>query len=93
MSQELSIEYTIHIWQEGDQFIAQTLPLDVMSSGSTPAEARLALYEAVELFLETAREMGTLEEILEEAGYRLQQQAWVSPPWVAIERHAATLGA
>lgn len=68
----MDIEYTIHIMSEGDQFVAQALPLDVMSSGKTPDEARKALYEAVDLFLDTAAEMGTLEEILLETGYEFE---------------------
>jgi hypothetical protein len=39
----MDIEYTIHILSEGDQFVAHALPLDVMSSGNTPDEARKAL--------------------------------------------------
>jgi len=57
------MEYTVQIWKEDDQFIAHAMPLDVMSSGSTAEAAREALDEAVSLFLETAAEMGTLEEI------------------------------
>lgn len=26
------IEYTVQVWEEGDQFIAHAMPLDVMSS-------------------------------------------------------------
>lgn len=48
------IEYTVKIWKEGNQFVAHAMPLDVMSSGSTPEEARKALAEAVHLFLMTA---------------------------------------
>jgi len=68
----MDIEYTINILSEGDQFVAHALPLDVMSSGKTPEEARKALYEAVELFLDTAAEMGTLDEILLETGYEFE---------------------
>jgi hypothetical protein len=32
----LTIEYTVHIWQEGNQFIAHAMPMDIMSSGLTP---------------------------------------------------------
>jgi predicted RNase H-like HicB family nuclease len=39
----LNIEYTVNIWQEGDQFVAHAMPLDVTSSGRTPEEARKAL--------------------------------------------------
>jgi len=69
MISKMNIEYTIQIWKEGNQFIAHAMPLDVMSSGFTPEKAKEALNEAVHLFLETAADMGTLDEILQEAGY------------------------
>jgi len=65
------IEYTVQIWQEGNQFVAHAMPLDVMSSGKTPEEARKALDEAVHLFLVTAADMGTLDEVLQESRYEL----------------------
>jgi predicted RNase H-like HicB family nuclease len=86
------IEYTAQIWKEGDQFIAHAMPLDVMSSGNSPEVARKALDEAVHLFLVTATDMGTLEDILQEAGYEFEGGRWVSPSWVAIERHSAIVG-
>lgn len=64
----MNLEYTIQIWKEKNQFVAYAMPLDVMSSGATPDLARHALAEAVDLFLATAAEVGTLTEILEEAG-------------------------
>ena len=88
----MNIEYNVQIWQEGKQFVAHAMPLDVMSSGSTPEQARQALYEAVDLFLETAAEMGTLDEILEESGYESSLSGWTGPVWVAVERHSAQLG-
>ena len=87
------IEYTAHIWKEGNQYVAHAMPIDVMSSGKTPEEARKALDEAVHLFLVTADDMGTLDEILEETGYELTEGRWISPTWVAIEKHSATIGA
>ena len=56
-------DYTVQIWKEGNQYIAHTMPLDVMSSGITPEEAEDALKEAVHLFIETAKDMGTLNDI------------------------------
>jgi predicted RNase H-like HicB family nuclease len=67
----MNIEYTVHIWKEGNQFVAHAMPLDVASSGQTPEHARKALDEAVHLFLVTAADMGTLNEVLQEAGYEL----------------------
>lgn len=84
----MNIDYTVQIWQEGDQFIAHAMPLDIMSSGATPQNARDALQEAVELFISTASEMGTLGDILEEAGYQRREGEWVSPTWIAVERHS-----
>jgi predicted RNase H-like HicB family nuclease len=85
----MNIEYTVQIWSEGDQFVAHAMPLNVMSSGQTLEEARAALDEAVRVFLITAADQGSLEEILYEAGYRLRGGEWVSPSWVTTERHSA----
>ena len=70
MSRKTEIEYTVQVWQEGEQFVAHAMPLDVMSCGPTPELASQALREAVELYLVTAGETGALGEVLEEAGYR-----------------------
>jgi predicted RNase H-like HicB family nuclease len=88
MIMAMNIEYTVQIWSERDQFVAHAMPLDVMSSGRTPEGARAALDEAVHLFLVTAADQGSLEEILHEAGYKLRGGEWLSPPWVAAERHS-----
>jgi predicted RNase H-like HicB family nuclease len=73
MNEKQNIEYTAQIWEEGGQYVAHAMPLDVMSSGGTPEEARKALDEAVHVFLVTAADMGTLKEILEEAGYEMKK--------------------
>lgn len=87
----MKVEYTVHIWKEGDQFVAHAIPLDVMSCGGTPDEARSALDEAVRLFLSTSASRGVLEEILREAGYEERGGDWLNPPWVAIERHSTAV--
>ncbi|MGC8491403.1 MAG: type II toxin-antitoxin system HicB family antitoxin [Syntrophobacteraceae bacterium] len=92
MPVSLNIEYTIHIWREGGQFIAHAMPLDVMSSGKTPNEAKKALDEAVHLFVQTASEMGTLDEILDECGYDFDRGNCIAPAWIAIERHTSMIG-
>jgi predicted RNase H-like HicB family nuclease len=85
----MEIEYTVQIWREGEQFIAHAMPLDVASSGLTPQAARLALKEAVDLFVATAEEHGTLNEVLEDAGYKRGDIGWRAPEWVCFERHSA----
>jgi hypothetical protein len=91
MSGTLNIEYSAQIWKQGNQYIAHEMPLDVMSAGPSPREARKALDEAVHLFLVTAAGMGTLEEIFQESGYEFRQGGWLSPSWMAIERRSAVV--
>jgi len=93
MNKTKDIEYTVQIWKEGNQYVAHAMPLDVASSGRTPEEARKALDEAVHLFLVTAMDIGTLEEVLQEAGYEFKEERWISPSWIAVEKHSAVLGA
>jgi predicted RNase H-like HicB family nuclease len=69
MSGTMSIEYSAQIWKEGNRYIAHAMPMEVISAGPSPEEARKALDEAVHLFLVTAADMGTLEAILQESGY------------------------
>ena len=88
----MNIEYTVQVWKEGNQYIAHAMPLDVVSSGSTPESAKDALQEAIHLFLDTVKDMGTLEEVLNECGYEFSENRWISPPWVAVERQSMAVG-
>jgi predicted RNase H-like HicB family nuclease len=87
------IDYTCQIWREGKQYVAHAMPLDVMSAGPTPEAARKALEEAVRAFVRTAGDIGTLEEVLDEAGYRHIGGRWVSPECVATERQSTVVPA
>ena len=89
----MRIEYTLQIWKEGSQFVAHAMPIDVASAGKTPDHARAALDEAVQLFLVTAQEKGTLADVLEECSYQLRDGSWMAPEWVAVERHSTLLPA
>jgi hypothetical protein len=82
----VKLEYTVQIWREGNQFIAHAMPLDVASSGPNPEAARKAVDEAVELFLTTAAEQGTLKEVLTDSGYRRAGREWRAPEWLGIEQ-------
>ncbi len=84
----MKIDYTVQVWREGNQYIAHAMPLDVASSGQTPEAARQAVDEAVRLFLATAAEHGSLEEVLEDAGYRREDGFWRGPEWFGIEQRS-----
>lgn len=79
------IEHTIQLWKEGDTCVARAAPLDVMSCGETPEEARTNLTEAVDLFLKTASAHGTLADILEECGYVRDGEEWRAPKLLLSE--------
>ena len=84
----LRVDYTIHIWKEGSQFVGCAMPLDVTSAGRTPDEARRAVSEAVRLFLEESQRMGTLQDILREEGFVPRDgsnASWSPPPLIATE--------
>ena len=65
------IAFTAHLFQEENQIVAYCPEFNVSSFGNTPDEARSSLEEAVSLFVEECQCLGTLEEVLEECGYRL----------------------
>ena len=86
------IAYTIHTFKEGDTYVAHVPELDVSSCGRTNDEARANVREAVQGFLETSAEMGTLDEILEESGYVREGNTWRAPEFVSLDRAVASLG-
>ncbi len=89
----MKLEYTVQFWREDKQFIAHAMPIDVMSSGETPEAARLAVDEAVTLFLESIIEMGTVDQVLEESGYRLVNGEWQRPEWSGVEHRSVLVEA
>lgn len=86
-----SIDYMVQLWREGEQYLAHAMPLDVMTSGDSPQDARRALAEAVHLFLVTARDHGTLSEVLQDCGYTESNGEWQSPDWVGIESQSLAI--
>lgn len=83
---DTTVNFTTEIWKAGQYFVAWTPELDVSSMGITIDESRKNLREAVGLFLEETEKMGTLREVLEEAGYMRIDQMWRAPEILAIEK-------
>ncbi len=86
-----NISYTVHTFKEGNSYVAYVPELDVSSCGATSEEARKNIRDAVQAFLDTSREMGTLEEILQEAGYKQQEDGWCPPEFVSLDRAVASI--
>ncbi len=82
----LPIEFEGIVFKEGCTYVSYCPELDVSSCGNTIDEARKNLKIAVSLFLEEAEKMGTLDEILYESGYELNEgNSWKTPRIVATE--------
>jgi predicted RNase H-like HicB family nuclease len=92
-ARRMKLGYNVQLWKEDRQYVAHAMPLDVASSGPTPAKARAALKDAVDLFLKTAQEAGTLDQVLEETGYTRGARGWLSPKWLKTEKADALLSA
>ena len=54
---------TATVWQEGEQYVSRCPELGVASCGDTPDQALEALQEAVELYLENAKELDLLPDL------------------------------
>ena len=74
-------------------FIGHVPELDLSSCGETVESARENIREAVAGFLRTAERIGTLNEILEEAGFRFDGDHWTAPEFVSIDRLSVELPA
>lgn len=83
----MEINFTTQIWKEGKMYVSYCPELDVSSCGRTVEKARKNLLEAVEGFLEEAKKMGSLGEILRESGFVKEgQKKWKAPEWISLER-------
>ncbi len=82
----IPIDYDIIVFEEGKAYVAYCPELDVSSCGKTVDHAKEMLKTAVKLFIEEAEKMGTLEDILEESGYKKDLDGrWQPPKLVATE--------
>jgi hypothetical protein len=82
----MEIQLTTRIFKEGRTFVAHALELDVSSCGSSKERALSNLKDDVRLFLEEAEKMGTLEQVLEEAGYSKTKRKIASPKFISVQR-------
>ena len=82
----MEIQFTTQIFKEGRAFVAYTRELDLSSCGGTQQKALRNLKEAVRLFFEEAEKMGTLDQILEEAGYLKRKSKVQGPKLITTQR-------
>lgn len=78
-----NIIFNSRTFKEGEVYVSLCPELNVSSFGDTIDQAKVSLKEAVELFIEECEVMGTLEEVLEEAGFGRRYEP--SEVWVPRE--------
>jgi len=85
----VEIKFTSLIFKEGDLYVSHCPELDVSSCGHVVDEARSNLLEAVDIFINEAKKLGTLEDILAESGFVLadkKHDSWLPPDLVLTEK-------
>jgi len=89
----LKIDFDMIVFSEADAYVAYCPELDVSSCGDTVDEAREHLKTAVRLFIEEAEKMGTLDQVLQEAGYVPDGKGGYLPPrLIATETTTVAIG-
>lgn len=74
----MKIQFTTQIFKEGRTFVAYTRELDLSSCAGTQQKALQNLKEA--------EKMGTLQQILEEAGYLKRKSKLQGPRFITTRR-------
>ena len=85
-----TITLEVKIFKEGDVYVAFCPELNVSSFGDDIENAKRSLREALEAFLEECEAMGTLEEVLEEAGFVKEKDRWALEEPVIEEKIAVS---
>jgi predicted RNase H-like HicB family nuclease len=86
-----NLSVRVEIFKEGDVYVALSPELNVSSFGETVEEAKSAIKEAIEAFIEECEKMGTLDDVLEEAGFTRDLDMWVSRVPIVQERIALAM--
>ncbi|MCK4762397.1 MAG: type II toxin-antitoxin system HicB family antitoxin [Candidatus Aminicenantes bacterium] len=78
----MNISFHIEIVKKGKWYIARAPELDFVTQGNSVDEARNNILELVEIQFNEMRDMGTLDEYLEECGFIESAK----PEFIGIER-------
>lgn len=87
----MEVDVRIEFFRENDLIVALCPELQVSSFGETLEEAERSIREALDLFIEGCESMGTLKDVLEEAGFEYQDNKWISRRPVRISQQTFQL--
>jgi predicted RNase H-like HicB family nuclease len=65
----VKLRLTEELWKEGNMYVSYCPELDIASCGETIDQAKKNLGEVILINLEEAQKIGTLENLLQEAGF------------------------
>ena len=77
----LSVEVPVSMSCQGNQFIAYSHALDLVTCGDTREQAQQNFHEAVQIFIEDLIEQDVLDDVLEELGWAKEDEHWTPPAW------------
>lgn len=64
----MKLKLTEELWKEGNMYVSYCPELDIASCGETVDQAKKNLCEVILINLEEAQKLGTLDDLLQEAG-------------------------
>jgi predicted RNase H-like HicB family nuclease len=64
----MKLKLTEELWKEGNMYVSYCPELDIASCGETVDQAKKNLKEVILINLEEAQKLGTLDDLLQEAG-------------------------
>ncbi len=67
---KLNFSLSVSVMREDDRFVAYSPAIDLSTSGKTHQEAKKRFQEAASVFFEEVVERGTMEQVLQELGWR-----------------------
>lgn len=76
---KLDVQLPVSIFREGKHYIAYTPVLDLSTSAEQYEKAKERFHEVVSIFFEELIKKGTLEEVLENLGWRKVKKQWMPP--------------
>ena len=79
MPEVFSYNLPVTILKEGDYFVAYSPALDLSSAGKSEPEAKRMFSEAVSVLFEELLEMGTLDKVLNELGWKKIDHVYQPP--------------
>jgi len=78
----MDISFNVEIVRKGKWYIARAPELDFVTQGASADEAKKNIIELIEIQFEEMKELGTLDDYLEECGFTHKAM----PEFIGIER-------